>query len=280
MKLGEPGTLRAVAMEPFNRDAAVKPTKTFFFKTSLLSFLLCWTMVAAVAEADTKVLTANSMSKPEVTVQTSTAATKNTGDRPSCPPGCFCDWNASLLSCSGPEDDDNEESHELEDEEDDDDNLSRNNKGIVVDNRKNITYSNERERNDYVWPAAASASVQRLDLRHLMVTRLDAVRLNGTDELLELSIVLCDLESIANGTFIRHGRLERLDLSQNRIAILTRVRRMNLLCTQSLSHNSDYLLQYRIVNCNKNTFILQCEIELNFEILIISGYADWIGAAS
>ena len=185
-------------------------------------------MVAVVAEADTKSLTATSTSKPAVTVQTSTPATKNIGNRPSCPPGCFCDWNASLLSCAGPEDDDDEESHELEEEEDDDDNndkLSRN-KGIAVGNKKNNTHPNEGEKNDYVWPAAASASVQRLDLRHLMVARLDAVRLNGTDELLELSIVLCDLESIANGTFIRHGRLERLDLSQNRIAILTRVRIM------------------------------------------------------
>lgn len=224
MRLGKPGALRAVAMTSFNRDAVVKPTKTFFFKTSLLSLLLCWCMVTVVAEVNTKALTTTLASalKPAVTAQTSTTSTKNTGDRPSCPPGCFCDWNASLLSCSGPEDDDDEESHELM-EDQDDDNLYRN-KGIAVDSMKENTHTNEGEKNDYVWPAAASASVQRLDLRHLVVARLDAIRLNGTDELLELSVVLCGLESIANGTFIRHGRLERLDLSQNRIANLTRVR--------------------------------------------------------
>ena len=245
MRIGRPSAvqeLRAVAMSaPANRHKAVRPGTFFFFfslssslKTSLLSFLLC-SCAVAVAATEIKVATA---SKPqataaqvvEVTAATVIAASDpgaagGTGGRAQCPINCFCDWNASLLSCSGPEDDDDEDeemSREEIDQGDDDDMPKQTSvNGSAVGNKNNKTNNNGGS--DHVWPTAASASVQRLDLRHLMVPRLDAARLNGTDELLELSIVLCGLELVANGTFIRHGRLERLDLSQNRLVTLMRV---------------------------------------------------------
>jgi Leucine-rich repeat (LRR) protein len=75
-----------------------------------------------------------------------------------------------------------------------------------------------------VWSVIAAADIQRLDVRDLLLQRLDShLILNGTERLVELSLVRCGLASIANDTFAHHSNLERLDLSQNQLTILSQV---------------------------------------------------------
>lgn len=114
-----------------------------------------------------------------------------------CPAGCFCDEVASLVSCGG------------SDYDDDQDQVTN----------KNVTILKMQD----VW--TVSQLVQRLDLRDAGLVRLEPHHLNGTI-LKELSLVRSGLAEITEGTFSLQNQMERLDLSQNVLAVLTKVSRI------------------------------------------------------
>ena len=120
-----------------------------------------------------------------------------------CPLTCFCDFDSSLVSCAG-----------TEDEPIDviwvNSSLSNNTATVVA-----IPTD--------VWSVVAARDIQRLDVHDLVLERLDDSLLNGTERLNELSLVRCGLNFIGNGTFTHHSNLERLDLSQNQLTILSQV---------------------------------------------------------
>lgn len=116
-----------------------------------------------------------------------------------CPSGCLCDQEASLVSCGG------------EDEDEDQ---------VGSSDQRNETIQPKLPL-DEVWKAAGL--VQRLDLRDAPVERLESAQLNGTSSLRELSLVRCNLSGIGASAFARQDQLERLDLSQNLLAVLTQV---------------------------------------------------------
>ena len=75
----------------------------------------------------------------------------------------------------------------------------------------------------------AGLSARRLEVLDLSVDAIHRDLINGTGSLIELGLVRCSLKTIGNNTFSNHARLERLDLSQNQLTVLTQVRKK--LCT-------------------------------------------------
>ena len=129
-----------------------------------------------------------------------------------CPLTCFCDFDSSIVSCAGTE----EEPIDV---------ILGLNRSLFNNNTTSIieTVVPPAIPND-VWSVIAAADIQRLDVRDLLLQRLDShLILNGTERLVELSLVRCGLASIANDTFAHHSNLERLDLSQNQLTILSQV---------------------------------------------------------
>ena len=140
------------------------------------------------------------------------ATTTSAEHRHYCPLTCFCDFESSIVSCAGTE------------EEPIDVILGLNRS--LFNNTTSITETVVPPAipND-VWSVIAAADIQRLDVRDLLLQRLDShLILNGTERLVELSLVRCGLALIANDTFADHSNLERLDLSQNQLTILSQVR--------------------------------------------------------
>ena len=115
--------------------------------------------------------------------------------RGGCPAACLCDLEASIVSCAGPSSD-----------EDGEERLVNANATTAVDVA--------------VWTMAGM--VQRLDLKDLNLTKLETGHLNRT-ALKELSVVRCGTSDIGQNTFSGQDQLERLDLSQNALVVLTQV---------------------------------------------------------
>ena len=138
-----------------------------------------------------------------------------------CPLTCFCDFDSSLVSCAGTDEDDwvNRSS-------------SGNNAAIPPD----------------VWTVVAAAEIQRLDVRDLVLERLDHSQLNGTGRLSELSLVRCGLAAIGHGTFARHSNLERLDLSQNQLTVLSQVKLLDKLVTFQPTAPPSLSLEIKLCN--------------------------------
>lgn len=116
-----------------------------------------------------------------------------------CPVSCYCDAGLSLVSCAGPEDD-----------------TAPSNNGLVTSD-KNGTVPPD------VWRTVARRGAQRLEVIDLAVASVRREMLNGTEHMIELSLVRCSLAAIGNGTFARHAALDRLDLSQNQLTVLSQV---------------------------------------------------------
>lgn len=122
-----------------------------------------------------------------------------------CPSTCFCDLDSSLVSCAG-----------VEDESADVIWVDTANRSVGSGDMTNIP--------DDIWSVVAATGIQRLDVRDLILHRgLDKALVNGTERLNELSLVRCRLFYIGNRTFADHSNLERLDLSQNQLDILSQV---------------------------------------------------------
>lgn len=115
-----------------------------------------------------------------------------------CPFTCFCDFESSLVSCAGT----------------DEETGFGNNKTAI-----NVALPGD------LWSIVAKANIQRLDVRDLILERVDGTLVNGTEGLSELSLVDCGLAFIANATFSHHSNLERLDLSQNQLTVLSQVKK-------------------------------------------------------
>ena len=122
-----------------------------------------------------------------------------------CPPTCFCDLDSSLVSCAGVEDDTVDVVW-----------LDRDNQSVAASAPLLRVPAD-------VWRLVAANGVERLDVRDLIVQQLNKSLLNGTERLNELSLVRCGLLDIGTNTFTDHDNLERLDLSQNQLAILSKV---------------------------------------------------------
>ncbi|EFX64896.1 hypothetical protein DAPPUDRAFT_117745 [Daphnia pulex] len=135
-----------------------------------------------------------------------------------CPLTCFCDFDSSLVSCAGTDDDD-----------------------VVWVNRSSSNNNNTAAIPSDVWSVVAATKIQRLDVRDLVLERLDYSHLNGTGRLSELSLVRCGLAAIGAGTFARHSNLERLDLSQNQLTILSQNMLTGLIRLRSLDLSSNKL---------------------------------------
>lgn len=142
-----------------------------------------------------------------------------------CPLTCFCDFDSSLVSCAGTDDDD-----------------------VVWVNRSSSNNNNNTAAiPSDVWSVVSATKIQRLDVRDLVLERLDYSHLNGTERLSELSLVRCGLTAIGAGTFARHSNLERLDLSQNQLTILSQVKLFDETC---------YFQLAAILLCSQPTTIL------------------------
>lgn len=122
-----------------------------------------------------------------------------------CPAPCRCDGDTSLVNCAGPGDE------------------ASNNGPVVGASRKNDALPTD------AWLAVARLAARRLEVLDLTLDAIHRQLVNGTESLTELGLVRCSLASIGNGTFARHALLERLDLSQNQLTVLTEVKRLALL---------------------------------------------------
>ncbi|XP_057375443.1 insulin-like growth factor-binding protein complex acid labile subunit [Daphnia carinata] len=131
-----------------------------------------------------------------------------------CPLTCFCDFESSIVSCAATDDEE-----------------------TGFGNRTAATTAVS----DRVWSVVANAGVQRLDVRDLVLERLDETLINGTEGLNELSLVACGLAFIANATFNYHSNLERLDLSQNQLTVLSQDMLTGLIRLRSLDLSSNKL---------------------------------------
>lgn len=139
-----------------------------------------------------------------------------------CPPTCFCDLDSSLVSCAGAED----EAGDV----------------IWVDTANRSVGSGDTTSNipDDIWSVVAATGIQRLDVRDLILQRgLDKALVNGTERLNELSLVRCRIFYIGNRTFVDHSNLERLDLSQNQLAILSQVIFIATISKYKLNNNNN-----------------------------------------
>ncbi|KAI9554385.1 hypothetical protein GHT06_019657 [Daphnia sinensis] len=127
-----------------------------------------------------------------------------------CPLTCFCDFESTLVSCAA----------------DEEEQTSFGNRTILMAD---------------VWSVVGRAAIQRLDVRDLVLERLDETLINGTERLSELSLVGCGLAFIANATFNYHSNLERLDLSQNQLTVLSQDTLTGLIRLRSLDLSSNKL---------------------------------------
>jgi hypothetical protein len=166
--------------------------------------------VCCVSAANTTDTTAGSTNGTRAAGPTSPdTTTTTTTTLHYCPSTCFCDFDSSLVSCAGTDDDD-----------------------VVWVNRSSSNNNNNNTAAipSDVWSVVATTKIQRLDVRDLVLERLDYSHLNGTERLSELSLVRCGLTAIGAGTFARHSNLERLDLSQNQLTILSQVKLFDETC--------------------------------------------------
>ena len=164
-------------------------------------------MVAAsssccVAATDTTMTT----TPAELTLKKPAGADGTFSNHRNCPSTCFCDLDSSLVSCAGVEEDTID---------------------VIWANRTFGGSSNNKATSVPVpldiWSVVAAGGIQRLDVRDLILERIDKTLVNGTGRLNELSLVRCGLLRIGDATFVNHSNLERLDLSQNQLTTLTRV---------------------------------------------------------
>jgi hypothetical protein len=165
--------------------------------------------VCCVSAANTTDTTAGSTNGTRAAGPTSPDTTTTTTTLHYCPLTCFCDFDSSLVSCAGTDDDD-----------------------VVWVNRSSSNNNNNNTAAipSDVWSVVSATKIQRLDVRDLVLERLDYSHLNGTERLSELSLVRCGLAAIGAGTFARHSNLERLDLSQNQLTILSQVKLFDETC--------------------------------------------------
>ncbi|XP_046651664.1 leucine-rich repeat-containing G-protein coupled receptor 4-like [Daphnia pulicaria] len=176
--------------------------------------------VCCVSAANTTDTTAGSTNGTRAAGPTSPDTTTTTTTLHYCPLTCFCDFDSSLVSCAGTDDDD-----------------------VVWVNRSSSNNNNNNTAAipSDVWSVVSATKIQRLDVRDLVLERLDYSHLNGTERLSELSLVRCGLAAIGAGTFARHSNLERLDLSQNQLTILSQNMLTGLIRLRSLDLSSNKL---------------------------------------
>lgn len=158
-----------------------------------------------------------------------------------CPLTCFCDFESSLVSCAAT------------------DELPETSFG----NRTTVT----AVAGD-VWSVVGQAHIQRLDVRDLVLQRLDETLINGTERLSELSLVGCGLAFIANATFNNHLYLERLDLSQNQLTVLSQDTLTGLIRLRSLDLSSNKLT---LIDGTLETLINLEQLNLRGNALVVLG---------
>lgn len=217
-------------------DREIPPPVVIMKSLVACTFLVLVASCSVAASNTTLTTTSTTTSTTATTTTTATTATtviesrlnissSSSGSRPAadglpdhyCPSTCFCDLDSSLVSCAGAEDDAvdviwGDHANQTK-------SVGVGSNGVVVSVGDDIVANIA----DDVWSVVGATGIQRLDVRDLILERLDKTLVNGTERLNELSLVRCGLLSIGNRTFADHSNLERLDLSQNQLTILSQV---------------------------------------------------------